>query len=251
MNLATLAVTRVYAVSADVIDVILPGNGYVYAFPRVDQWESIRTIALATGAETNSGSSSIYAGTRARLHPSGKYIYGADNGISPSDFEKYDIRSGTATVMYDSPYHGDYAFGGDVWASEDGLRLFARSGNVFRSSEVKAEDMLYAGKLSGMTTVQWVTESSAAERVFAVPGASWDTPGASELRVYGREFLALQVAVPLPRFQVPGVGAFRSGGRFVFVSKDGTKAYVLLQADGASGMAQDWGWAVYPVAELR
>lgn len=248
VNLATRAVTKVYAVTADVIDIVLPGNGYVYAFPRVDQWVQIHTIALASGTETKGGS--IRAGTLVRLHPSGKYIYGANNGLSPSDFEKYDIRSGTAAVMYDSPYHGDYAFNGNVWVSEDGLRLFARSGNAFRSSEVKAEDMVYAGKLSGMSVVEWVTQSTAAARVYALPGAGWDGPAASELRVYGSDYLAFRGATPLPSFVVPTVGAFASRGRFVFSSTDGTKVYVLVQADGASGLSQDWGWVVYPAAEL-
>lgn len=248
--LAAMAVDTVYSVTADVIDIVLPGNGYVYAFPRIDQWETIRTIDLATGTETTSAGSSIRAGTLVRLHPSGDYIYGANNGLSPSDFEKYDIRSGTANVMYDSPYHGDYAFNGNIWISEDGLRLFARSGNVFRSSAVKEQDMLYAGKLEGMSTVEWVTESTAASLVFALPGESWDAPAPSELRLYGRDYLAFRAATPLPRFEVPGVGAFRSTGRFVFTTTDGTKAYVLVQADPESGLAQDWGWVVYPVDQL-
>ena len=71
-------------------------------------------ISLATGEETTSSGYSIYAGTVAKLHPGGKAMYGADNGISPSDIEKYDIQSGTASVLYDSPYHGDYAMCGDL-----------------------------------------------------------------------------------------------------------------------------------------
>ena len=248
VDLTTRTVQRVYAVTTDVVDIVLPGNGWVHAFPRTDQWETIRSIALANGAETRNGT--IRAGTLVRLHPSGRYIYGADNGLSPSDFEKYDIRNGAATVMYDSPYHGDYSFGGNVWISEDGLRLFARSGNAFRSSEVRAEDMLYAGNLSGMSVVQWVVQSTGAGRVFALPGTSFNSTAAAELRIYDSAFLAFRGTVPLPQFIAPGVGAFRSHGRFVFTNAAGTRVYVVLQADGSSGLALDWGWVAYSTSEL-
>jgi len=154
-------------------------------------------------------------------------------------------------VMYDSPYHGDYAFSGDVWISEDGLRLFARSGNVFRSSDVRAEDMLYAGNLQGMTSVGWVTHSSAAGRVYALPGTSFGTQTpASELRVYDGAFLAFRGALSLPQFVAPGVGSFRSEGRFVFSTTSGQRVYVLVKADNASGLAQDWGLVLYNLADL-
>jgi hypothetical protein len=248
VDLTAREVLRVYAVTTDVIDIVLAGNGWVYAFPRTDQWETIRSIQLSNGAETLTGT--IRAGTIVRLHPSGKYIYGANNGLSPSDFEKYDIRNGAAAVMYDSPYHGDYSFGGNVWISEDGLRLFARSGNAFRSSEVRTEDMLYAGNLSGMNVVESVVQSTGAGRVLAIPGSSFNSTAAAELRVYGNAFLAFRGTVPLPQFIAQGVGSFRSHGRFVFTNADGTRAYVLLQADGSAGLAFDWGWVSYSTADL-
>jgi hypothetical protein len=253
VNLTTRVVDRVYTATTDVLDIVLPGNGFVYAFPRADQWEEIHSIALASGAETLTGT--IYAGTLARMHPSGKFIYGANNGLSPSDFEKYGIgtssTAGTAaTYLYDSPYHGDYAFNGNVWVSEDGLRLFARSGNAFRASEVRAEDMTYGGSLQGMSAVQWVAQSTAAARVFALPGATNGAEGASELRVYESAFLAYRGASVLPRFNVPAVGSYAARGRFVFPRADGARIYVLLQADPTSGLPQDWGLVIYPVAEL-
>ena len=153
--------------------------------------------------------------------------------------------------MYDSPYHGDYAFSGDVWISEDGLRLFARSGNVFRSSEVRAEDMLYAGNLQGMPVVTWVTQSTAAGRIYALPGTSWSSPTPrSEIRVYDSAYLAYRGAVALPRFSAPGVGSFSSEGRYVFGTTSGQRVYVLVKADNASGLAQDWGLVLYDLADL-
>jgi hypothetical protein len=231
-----------------VLDVVLPGNGYVYAFPRVDQWVSIHTIQLSNGAETTA--STIRAGTIVRLHPSGKYIYGANNGLSPSDFEKYDVRSGTATMMYDSPYHGDYAFSGNLWISDDGLRLFARSGNVFRASEVRSEDMLYAGSLSNTSAVQWAVQPLTSGRVLVLPAGGWNTSAPPELRVYGSDYLAYRGAVPLPKFIVPGAGSYSAEGQYVFTNTNASRVYVLVRADPSAGLAQDWGIANYDMTEM-
>jgi hypothetical protein len=153
VNLTTRVVDGVHAVSVIAGDVVMGGNGYAYVFPANVQWTNIRSVRLATGAVTVQTGSSIYGGTVAKLHPSGSYIYGANRGLSPSDFEKYDVRGGTAAYMYDSPYHGDYSFAGDVWPFEDGSRLIARSGNLFRASEVGTEDLTYAGSLSGASAI--------------------------------------------------------------------------------------------------
>jgi hypothetical protein len=245
VDLVARSVVRVYAVTTDALDVVLPGNGWVYVFPRRDQWESIRSIKLETGVETTSGGWSIYAGTVARLHPSGDFMYGANRGLSPSDFEKYDIRKGTAAVLYDSPYHGDYDFSGDIWISDDGNRLFARSGNVFRSSPVQQEDMLYAGKLPGISFARWVEHSSAANRIYAFDSPNWGSTPATVLRVYDPAYLNFLGTVPLPKFVVPATGAeYDAHGQFVFVDSTGKWVYMLVQADPVSGMAKDWGLAV-------
>ncbi|HEX2092980.1 MAG TPA: hypothetical protein VHG28_11280 [Longimicrobiaceae bacterium] len=245
VNLATRSVERTYAVTTDAIDIVLASNGYAYVFPRTDQWEEIHSLNLATGVETLSATASIYAGTLAKLHPSGEYIYGADNGISPSDFEKYDIRSGPARVMYDSPYHGDYAFSGDLWFSEDGARIFARSGNVFRASTVRAEDMTYAGRLTGAGILKSAADSRRAARIVVLGlGSGFPSTPATDLKVFESQFLAYRGAVALPKFTVPGSSTqYTAEGQFVFFNSEGTRVYVLVRAPSSSGLQQDWGLA--------
>lgn len=245
VNLGTRTVERTYPVTTNPIDVVLAGNGWVYVFPVADQWVSIHSINLATGVEsTNSGI--IRAGTLVRLHPSGDYIYGANNGLSPSDIEKYDIRGGAAKVMYDSPYHGDYSFAGNLWISEDGGRIIARSGNVFRSSTVRAEDLTYNGRLTGINIVQSATDSRVAGRIVVLGGAAL-----TDLKVFDSQFLAYKGAVALPRFTVPGGATdFASEGQFVFANAEGTRVYVLVRAPASSGLQQDWGLATVPMSAL-
>lgn len=245
VNLGTGAVERTYPVTTNPIDVVLAGNGWVYAFPVADQWVSIHSINLATGVEsTNSGI--IRAETLVRLHPSGDYIYGANNGLSPSDIEKYDIRGGAAKVMYDSPYHGDYSFAGNLWISQDGGRIIARSGNVFRSSTVQAEDLTYNGRLTGINGVRWAADSRVAGRIVVLDGAAL-----TDLKVFDSQFLAYKGAVALPRFTVPGSATnFASEGQFVFANAEGTRVYALVRAPASSGLQQDWGLATVPMSTL-
>ncbi len=252
VNLTTMTVEEVYSVSCDVFDIVLPSNGWVYSVPREDQWERMRCTRLDTGAETLQTGGSIRAGTKVKLHPSGNYIYGADNGLSPSDIEKYDIRPGTAVQMYDSPYHGDFDFSGDLWISDDGLRVFAKSGNVFRASEVQAQDLIFNGELSDETAIQWMDTSSAENLVYVVPTApDYDEPVPGVVHLYSYEFLVLNGVVELPGFSIPdgvgGVTEYGAQGAYVFADSSGRTFHALYRAEPDAGLLFDWAIATYDI----
>lgn len=225
------SISKNIATTTDVLDVVLAGNGYIYAFPRRDQWEEIRCINISTSVETLMYG--IYAGTKAKLHPDGNSIYGADNGLSPSDIEKYDITSGTATMLYDSPYHGDFSMAGDLWMSEDGMRIFTRSGNVFRSSAVVAEDMTYNGSLPGASGLISLCHSSMSGKVAVIPQ---DDTG---LMIFEYAFLNYETKYNLPFFLNNGQ-VYAGHGKYVFVNSGGNKYYVIMQADSVSGLLYDY-----------
>jgi hypothetical protein len=243
VNLSTAKLEKTLPISIDVLDVVLAGNGYAYGFPRRDQWARVAALNLQTGAEAPHTGMSIYAGTLGKLHPGGKAIYGANNGLSPSDIEKYDISAGPVSYLYDSPYHGDYAMCGNLWMSKDGLRIFTRCGNVFRSSEVRDQDMRYNGALQGMHYLTWVAHSLSGQRVAAIDGGSsyYQTGSAADTKVnfYDYDFLNYKGSVTLPRFQAPG-NSYAAHGRFVFASADGSKFFVVTQADANSGLLMDY-----------
>lgn len=239
---------EVFATTADVSDVVLADNGFIYAFPRIDQWETIRCIEIATGTETLSSGYSIRAGTRVKLHPDGTKIYGADNGSSPSDIERYDITGGTASVAYDSPYHGDYPVCGDLWISEDGLRIFTRCGRVFRSSDVQAEDMTYNGSLA-VSLITHLDHLAASSTVAVVPdGSSWGAdPGADlQVELFDYDFLVSAGSLILPEYPVAAT-SYPSHGRFVFFRADATALSVIVQADDTSGILNDFAVVTFPL----
>ncbi|HYG67375.1 MAG TPA: PKD domain-containing protein, partial [Anaeromyxobacteraceae bacterium] len=250
VRLSPLALVKTWPVSADAGDVVLGGNGYAYVFPSSDQWVAIHSVNLATGAETLSGGWSIYDNTRARLHPSGTKIYGAENGISPSDIERYDVSGGTAMYAYDSPYHGDYAMCGDLWITDDGQRILTACGNVFRASDVAAEDMVYAGNVRpsgdqlGSFEIRHADHSAAAGRFLVAPGApptpyGWGGTDDTTVRVHSDAFLALEEVVTLPR--AAAGGAVRDlYGRFVFWKADGSARYAIVQVEPEAGVLLDY-----------
>lgn len=160
-------------------------------------------------------------------------MYVADRGLSPSDIEKYDVSAGTPAYLYDSPYHGDFPMCGNLWMSEDGARIFTACGNVFRSSVIRAQDMTYNGSL-GISGIVSVVHSAEQAQVLAI--SSSDTA----VQLYDYEFLTLNSTIPLPQFATPN-GDFAAHGKFVFYNTDGTKYFVIVQADQASGMLNDYG----------
>lgn len=246
INLSTMELEDNYAVTTDAFDIILAPNDWVYVFPREDQWVRIRCINLSNGVETEHTGNSIRERTKVKLHPSGTKIYGADNGLSPSDFEKYDISNGTAEYLYDSPYHGDFAFNGDIWISEDGNRLFAKSRNVFNASTNQTNDMTYNGELVGEGNVITLDYSSTAQVVYAVFTTDnfWDEIPSNEIRKYETEFLGFQGTIEIPGFLIPdgngGGDFYNSQGHFGYFSSDGTKYYVLVKVEEGAGVQNEW-----------
>jgi len=240
---------KYYDVSIEVSDVEIPGNGYVYAMPQRSQWEHIRNINLETGLETKStGPIPVRAGSVMKIHPSGDYIYGADKYINPGDIEKYDIRNGKLKTMYDSPYHGDYTFGGDIWISEDGTRIFAKSKNIFKSSENIEFDMYFNGKLEGENALQALDHTADKGLIALIDHfglfADMANPD-SFVKIYEEDQLNLLQKIRLPPFLVPdgqgGGKIFDSKGHFCYFNSDGSLLFVWVKANEGSTLLNDWG----------
>jgi chitinase len=214
--------------AADPRDVILAGNGYVYLFPRNGAFESIPCVNIETEVETLS--EEFFEGnTRVRRHPDSKAIYGAWNDTVPQNIEKYDISAGTLSYLYESPYFGDYPMCGNLWMSDDGLRIITKCGTVFSASEVQSEDMIYQGVLLDLTTITWLDHSSTIGDVAVVSNED------EAVRIFDYESLALEATVPLPTAVSEGT-AYPLHGRWVFYRSDGSEYYVLVRIDASAGV---------------
>jgi hypothetical protein len=237
--------TKLLDVSTNVLDLVLDGRGNVHALPLHDQWQDVHSVAVATNTETL-GTGLLFAGTLGRLHPAGDFMYTADNGLSPSDIAKWDLRSGVATSMYDSPYHGDYPMCGNLWFKEDGTTIYTKCGNTFRSSATKSQDMVYSGRLTLSSQlygyqIQALSEADATKEIMLVEGDSFEcgpyTPGSPcymHLALYESEFLNRTAVYSLPPIQVGG-GTYSQRGTFVFHSNNGLHRYLISWLAGAPG----------------
>lgn len=238
IDLATPALVKILRVSTDVFDVVLAGNGWIYVFPAYDQLEVTTCVNVETGREVLSTGMRIEAGMRAKLHPGGSAIYGADD----YHLAKYDITQGQAAYLY-ATYDWNHSTCGNLWISEDGLRLFTGCGNVFRSSESTAEDMHYNGSLEKIGVTADVSHSAAANKVIAIPGKDYTYPPHdrdTEVWKFDYDSLILESKVIIPDFCGSGQ-SYKGHGRFVFFSADGSKYSVLVQADANSGILLDYG----------
>jgi hypothetical protein len=241
VDLVTATVSATWPSSAIGGDVIHGGNGYAYMIPQVDQWQYVRCVAIATGAETL-GSGLMRAGSRGRRHPTQSAFYLADRDLSPSDIEKHSIAAGVSDLLYDSPYHGDYAMCGNLWFSEEGLRIFTACGNVFRASTNQSVDMTYNGSLSDTDYLGHLDHSSAAQLVAVLPLNGWDEEDAdTRIDLYDDEFLAFDGSIVLPGMPI-GSEWVQTHGMFVFFDQDGSALYAILKATPMAGVTRTVIW---------
>lgn len=249
VDLANAEVVAIHEVQVEVLDIVLAGNGFAYLFPTRDQWTDLWALDLSTGEEFQ-GTATIYAGTVGRLHPSGKYIYGANNGLSPDDLEKYDIQGGVATMLYDSPYHGDYPMCGDLWVSREGARIFTKCGYVFRASESQAQDMTYNGHLQNVEFIGSLTHLESRGEVALIQENRWweeESVFDTEVQVFRYDGLTYLRSIDLPHVLVED-RAFTYHGRFLAFDAELGQLVVLMQADPEAGLSNDTGVITYDVS---
>jgi hypothetical protein len=247
VNLKTKSIIKTYGASCYALDIVLGNNKWAYVFPKENQWTYIRCINmnLSSDNEVYSTGGSIYAGTKARLHPSGKFIYGADNGLSPSDIEKYDIQNGVANMLYDSPYHGDYPMNGNLWFSEDGNRIFTRGKTVLKTSEFKSTDMYYNGSLNTDSNIEWLEHSDVKNNLFVIinTGDIWTVTRSPYIYTYNSTNLSFKNKIELEKYQVPtntgGFTYYNAEPYFVFSNSTGNNMFILTKAKG-SGLVNEW-----------
>jgi chitinase len=223
VNLQPLALAGTFAVAATLTDVIFGNDDRVHCL----SLGSLRTVELATSNVTTSISGLPYG----RLHPSGAAAYLPTYASSPDDIYRWDVTASPPASVRDSPYHGEYRFGGNLWFTEDGFTLIARSRNLFYSSASSSVDLTYRGVLQGEGEINWATHSQVANRI-ATLGIDYDANFlnvvAYLVTVYDQQFNVLDTVV-LPTTQINGVD-YLAPGRFAAYRSDGTRLYVITRA---------------------
>jgi len=141
IDLDTSSHTNTFYVNIDPYGMVVTSMGKLIVTSGSGQWTSINAYNAVDGTLVGSAGS-IYDGSKITLHPSEKWVFTADTGLSPSDIEKFDIEVAGISPLGDSPYHGDHRMSGNVWAEPNGNYVVTRGGDVFLAS-----DMTYAASL--------------------------------------------------------------------------------------------------------
>jgi hypothetical protein len=233
--------------STGVTDIVLAGNGYVHAFP--SNAYTIRSVEIATNTETGNTGYGIYYGTKAKLHPDGTKMYGANNGLSPDSIERYGVAAGIA-ANESSSSSAYYERCGDLWLPEDGLTIYTACGTVLRAADVASRDMVYAGTLDIPDAARYgrrirsLSHSTERHEVALLDDVSSDCdlnpPVCSTLRLYDSDYLDLVGQYRLLAVKV-GDAMQRQRGLFVFHSADGSARYLISKLQSGAYLVSTLG----------
>lgn len=256
IDLLSKQVINTHDISCTAGDIVMGSNGWAYAFPKSGYDIHCVDLTNPNSIETTHTGYSIYHGTKAKMHPSGKYIYGADNGLSPMDIEKYDIQAGTASYMYDSPYHGDYPMGGDLWLTEDGSCIITRGGAVYKTSELQERDMLYNGRINipdiTYPYCPWIDHSEINQEFYVIVRPDYDEPKSPFIYVINANNLIFKRVISLEKYQVSdyqnNTTLYEAEPYFAFANSSGSKIYVLTKAVG-SGLVHEWAMQKFDIGQ--
>jgi hypothetical protein len=235
VNLATATLLNTWSTGVDAFDVVLAGNGKAYVNPAVGQWVDLYAVTLSNGTMTSSGT--IRHQSNMKLHASGSAIYSVTTDLSPSDVEKWDT---SPAPLYDSDYHGDFPMGGPLWTSMDGAFLITRSATRFSTTgNSKQTDLRYQGRLYGLPGAVSVDHSSTTASIAAIPFPSMAALDDTRVQWFEDIYCEAVKARVFPKFDVSGT-KYAAHGKFAFLSSDGSKVHVVVMADAASGLLNDY-----------
>lgn len=239
-------------VATDVMDVVLDGRGRVHVIARGDQWQPIHTVDIATNTEKLSAGFYPFPPMLARLHPSGDYMYGAQNEIGSQYLAKWDVRGDQAVGMYGPPSDLAFQVCGNLWFNERGKTIYTACGNTFSSTKKEATDMTYTGalELSPSDDYGWVilslSQSDAADEIALVEAEIYQCIYQSDsqecythLALYESDFLNRQAVFSIAPLAVDGT-TYAERGLFVFHDATSSRKVMISRLKGMTNPKKEY-----------
>ena len=202
----------------NVVEIMLPGDGYVYAFPEL-KTDPVTIIDLTTGSK--SSDSFLPHIVQAALRPNALDTAFAVDG---SQLFEYSVGAGMISDPIIYPPDGilGYPPGNNLWFSSVGDRLITQSGKIYWWDPGYLD---YHGSLdqcTGLVSLDHHLTGLSAEVYAIVPAAPEDL----KVVVYGYDFHEVRKIIHLPDVTYNGVTG-QWPGRFVFFNAAGDMMYVL------------------------
>ncbi|MDQ0196427.1 S-layer homology domain-containing protein [Paenibacillus wynnii] len=146
VDAATFTLAGIHDIAIDPFDIAVDRSGYLYVASGSGQWTDIKSYDVNTFTEISA--SGIRQANYIQMHPVLNKIYTISTDTTPRDLSTYNVTNGQYVDPlypggYDSPYHGDYVMTQNFTISPDGAYIFNGSGNVFKATSNKYDDMKY------------------------------------------------------------------------------------------------------------
>ncbi|RED25272.1 hypothetical protein BD847_2021 [Flavobacterium cutihirudinis] len=241
VNLKTLSVINTYNLSCTALDIVLGNNKWAYIFPKEDQWSYLRSINMNL-SYNNEAPQSIYnqmfAGTKGRLHPSGKYIYAQDPS-SRAQVKRFTIQNGDIDDSYESYFEEENYTFPSIWFSEDGNRIFTRERSVLKTSELKNFDMLYNGRIDSENNskVAWMDHSALNHQFYLILESDddWNPVKSNFIYSYDDSNLSYIRKFELEKYFKPkqrgnDEAFYDAAPFFVFSNSNGNRLFVITKS---------------------
>ncbi|MEO1405753.1 MAG: PKD domain-containing protein [Pseudomonadota bacterium] len=226
VDMSSGAVLATYDLPFDVSDLVVDNSGVAHVFHRSLSFTPAMSVDLATGEMQSSSGLAPYQGTKAEIHPSGSKVYAANNGLSPSDVERYSINNGALTYQYDSPYHGDFSFCGDLWIAADGESILTRCGVIVRAANDRPDDMTFIMQLEGLVGgVRHASYSAFNDSWYIIENGL--SGGSTSVKVFDGSSGELVDTIQMPTGQGPFDAPLVA--QFVFASSTSGELIILAQ----------------------
>ncbi len=236
-------------------DIILASNNWVYLFPLNSNSKTISCYNMEEEEpeeHINTGSQ-FRSITTARLHPSGKFLYGVSNIYITNEISKFDIQNGIADKLYTINNSYNWSVAQNFWYSESGDRIYVQYRNTFKAGENEENDIIYNGRInpkgyeySVRPYITGLSHSSQENQLFIImSGKESSDFNEPFLYFYDPANLAFEYKLPLERYIISPPGKEKKScnaePHYVFNNTDGTKVYILTKAAAESN---NESWAV-------
>ena len=229
VNLSNASVTKTFTLTLNVNELVLAAN-YIYLPPTM-------SIQISNGAVAGvlfPGSSVL----RGVLSPGEQAIYWIPQ--YSSTISRASTATGVITNGLSAPYNGSncYNYSNGIWLADS--IVYTSCGSAYEASP----EMRFAPALSGLLAISGLATAPGLRA--AIPAGYTDYSFSPPRLFSDNEVHLLSGLPPLPngRFVLPdfssGSNSFVAHGRWLFFDSAGSKIFTVIQADGASGLLNDF-----------